>query len=381
LDFTQVGIVMSVIGITMGLMGMFGGALSDRVGRRTVIVPCTVIFSLLSAATGLARNFMQLAVIRFVLGIGEGPYTPTAVATIAEESTPKRRGLMIGLHQTGWGVWGGFFAAIYATQVGSTLGWRWAFYLTLIPGIILAIVHFFLIKEPKSTAARIEARKKGIEHKILSGTGEHVTIGAVLKSRNIILSTLISICWMTWLFLTIAFATLYLTKAQNLPITTAGWVMSAGGIGGLLGYIFIPWVSDYIGRKPAMVIGGLLATLSMLWFARGGGNPVALYFIMLLVGFFGYGCFPLWQSLIPSESVPFGLAGLAIGIATGIGDFIGGGFVPTFGGMLADAYGLGAPLLATVVALFVATILSLFYVETSPRKVRVKIPERVSPAI
>jgi MFS family permease len=87
LDFTQVGIVMSLIGITMGLMGIFGGALSDKFGRKALIVPSTIIFSLLSWGTGLARSFVQLAMVRTVLGIAEGPYYPAAVATIAEEAT------------------------------------------------------------------------------------------------------------------------------------------------------------------------------------------------------------------------------------------------------------------------------------------------------
>jgi MFS family permease len=372
LDFTQVGIVMSLIGITMGLMGIFGGALSDKFGRKAIIVPSTIIFSLLSWGTGLARSFVQLAMVRTVLGIAEGPYYPAAVATIAEEATPKRRGLMIGLHQTAWGVWGGFFAAIYATQVGSLLGWRWVFYFTLPPGIILAIVHRIYVKEPKSVAARIEARKKGIAHKIVTQTGEHVTVGDVLKFRNIILTALISICFMTWLFFIIAFGTLYLTKVQNLAITTAGFVMSAWGLGALFGYICVPWVSDFVGRKPALILSAFLAGLATLWFARAGGNPTSLYFIMLLVGFFGYGCYPVFMSLIPSETVPFGLAGLAIGIPTGIGDIIGGGVLPTFGGMLADAFGLGAPMLVTAVALFVATVIGFFIIETCPRKVQAK---------
>jgi MFS family permease len=369
LNFTQVGMIMSLIGITMGAMGIFGGFLSDKFGRKATIVPCTIVFSVLSSITGLARSFFQLATIRTILGLAEGPYYPAAVATIAEEATPKRRGLMIGLHQTAWGVWGGFFAAIFATQVGSAFGWRWVFYCTLPPGIILAIIHWIFIKEPKSVAAQIEARKKGNVHKVVTETGEQVTVWSVLKYRNIILTTFISICFMTWLFFIIAFGTLYLTKVQNLEVTTAGFVMSAWGLGALFGYVCVPWVSDFIGRKTALIITAILAGFATLWFTYAGGNPTVLYFIMFLVGFFGYGAYPVFMSLIPSETVPFGLAGLAIGIPTGIGDLVGGGVLPTFGGMLADAFGLGAPLLATSIALFVATVISLFVIETCPRKV------------
>jgi MFS family permease len=368
MSFTQAGFIMSILGLAWGVMAIFGGTLGDKFGRKKVIIPATVIFSLTSWATGLVRSFFQFSVIRAIMGCAEGSYYPSAVATIAEEAKPSRRGLMVGLHQTGMPVWGMFFAPIYATQVGSVYGWRWAFYLTLIPGIILAVVHWRFIREPRSVAERIEAEKKGLAHKIVSEKGEQVTIGSVLRFRNIILSTLMSVCFMTQLWVMAAFATLFLTKVHNLPMTTAGFVMSGQGVGALLGMFCLAGISDRIGRKPALILACILGGLATLWFALSGANLALLWFLLLLTGFFCGGAFPIFLSLVPSETVPFALAGLAIGIPTGVGELVGAGVLPTFGGMIADTYGLGAAMILAGLSVLVATIFALFIIETAPSK-------------
>jgi len=368
MSFTQAGFLMSILGIVWGITAISGGGLSDKIGRKKIIIPATVIFSLTSWATGLARSFLQISFIRAIMGGAEGSYYPCAVATIAEEAKPSRRGLMIGLHQTGFPVFGLFLAPIYATQIASVYGWRWAFYLTLIPGIILAGVHWLLIREPKSTAERIEARKKGLAHKIVSEEGVHVTAGSVLKFRNIILSIFISICFMTWLWVFTSFGTLYLTKVQNMQMTTAGFVMSGWGIGGLIGMFLLSAISDRTGRRWTLFIGSVLGGLATLWFAFGGSSPTTLFCAMFFVGIFGSGVWPLFLSIIPSETVPFGLAGLAIGLPTGIGELIGAGVLPTVGGMLADAYGLGAAMILAGVSPLVAAVFALFMIETAPVK-------------
>jgi len=114
-------------------------------------------------------------------------------------------------------------------------------------------------------------------------------------------------------------------------------------------------------------VGGL----ANLWFALSGAAPGMLWFLLLLTGFFCGGSFPLYLSLVPSETVPFALAGLAIGIPTGVGELVGSGILPTIGGIIADTYGLRAAMLLAAVSALVATIFALFIIETAPRKKRI----------
>ncbi len=368
MDFTQAGMIMSILGLVWGIMAIFGGGLSDKYGRKTVIVPATIIFSLTSWASGIARSFTQLSIVRGIMGGAEGAYIPSSISMISEEAKPSRRGFMLGLHHTAFTGIGAFFGAIYATQIATRYGWRWAFYLTIIPGIILAAVHWAVIREPKSVRERIDARKRGEVHKIVSETGEHLTWTSVFKFRNVILMVLVSLCFMTWLWVYASFATLYITKVRNLSILTAGFVMSAWGLGGFIGQWGVPALSDIIGRKTGLILGGLITGIATLSLVVWGANPAILYIASFFAGGCGNGVFGIYLSLIPSESVPFGLAGLAIGLVTGIGEIFGGGVLPTIGGMMADAYGLASPMILAGITPLIATVLAFFVIETAPRK-------------
>ena len=90
MDFTQVGLTMSVLGVGWAVGGLLFGGLSDKYGRKTIVMPATIIFSVLSWLTGVVGSVGQLIAIRGIMGIPEGAYMPAAAATIVEESTPTR---------------------------------------------------------------------------------------------------------------------------------------------------------------------------------------------------------------------------------------------------------------------------------------------------
>jgi MFS family permease len=190
----------------------------------------------------------------------------------------------------------------------------------------------------------------------------------VLKFRNIVLATLISLCFMAWLWTLLSFTTLFLTKVKGFPMTTAGFIMSGWGLGGAIGMFVVPSASDFIGRRSALAISALLGGLMTLWFAFAGPNMILLYFTGFAAGLFGWGAYPLFVSVIPSETVPFGLAGLAVGIPTGVGEIVGAGILPVVGGITSDAFGLGFTMVAAGIAPIVASALGLFITETAPRR-------------
>ena len=160
IDYTKAGLIMSMLGLTWSVSAIFFGGLSDKIGRRIIIIPATIIFSLLSWMSGLVTGFAQLLGFRAVMGVAEGAYYPTAIATVAEESKPERRATNIGIFSSAFQIIGVVLCPIYATTVAMAWGWRMALYLTAIPGIILAILFWRLVREPASTAARRQAKKE-----------------------------------------------------------------------------------------------------------------------------------------------------------------------------------------------------------------------------
>ena len=128
------------------------GRLADRWSRWFLIGGGVAVWSLASGATGTAGSFFILLLTRIFVGIGEGAYGPAAPTILADLYPLKIRGRIMAV----------FFMAI---PVGSALGyafggwanahfgWRWAFYLVLPPGLLLALLCVFM-REPRPAALR-----------------------------------------------------------------------------------------------------------------------------------------------------------------------------------------------------------------------------------
>ncbi len=96
LNSEQIGFLASVTAIAWALSGFFFGALSDRYGRRPVLVPAIFLFSALSWMSGMVHSFTQLLIVRALLGVAEGPCWAIITAIIEESSPPTAAGAMWG---------------------------------------------------------------------------------------------------------------------------------------------------------------------------------------------------------------------------------------------------------------------------------------------
>jgi MFS family permease len=92
--------LIAILGITWGVAAVLMGSLSDKVGRRKVLLPSILIFSLASGLSGVATSFMSLLLIRGLMGVAEGAFCPTSFAAAAEASKPSRIGFNQGLRQS-----------------------------------------------------------------------------------------------------------------------------------------------------------------------------------------------------------------------------------------------------------------------------------------
>lgn len=151
---SQVGLLGSAFLLVYAVATIPFGIWADRGVRKTVVGVGVTIWSLATLFTGLARSYVQLFIARAVLGIGEGSYYPAGTALLGDYFTKATRGRAMS-------IWAGGTAVGIAVGfagggiIGSRLGWRVAFYLTAIPGLILALLAF-KIREPLRGAA--EAR-------------------------------------------------------------------------------------------------------------------------------------------------------------------------------------------------------------------------------
>src|SRR6185437_13753255 len=124
LNYQDLGNVVGILAVAWGASAIFVGGLSDRVGRRGVLVPAVVLFSLLSVLSGVATGLVSLLVIRAIMGVAEGPVASIGVAVSVEASHPKRRGMNNGIFQCTIALFGLGFGPIIATQLLLVTTWR-----------------------------------------------------------------------------------------------------------------------------------------------------------------------------------------------------------------------------------------------------------------
>jgi MFS family permease len=212
-------------------------------------------------------------------------------------------------------------------------------------------------------------RKRG-EKKVVYDQGHKVRLIDVLKYKNVIVSTVNSIPVMAWLWVYTGFAALFLVKVHQFGMEQVGIAVAASGVGGFFGVMGMGSLSDQIGRKTSMILTGLLCAASGAAVALlPVGTPLVAFLVPFFFwGFFGVGTFPLYLGTLPTECVPSECAGTAVSIPTGVGEFLGAAVMPALAGVLADKFGLLAPIWMTVIAGVLIAIVSLFYVETAPKK-------------
>lgn len=360
LNNTQIGLLASLLALAWAISGYVIGTLSDKTGKRKLyLVIAVAIFSVCSIISGLAASFAFLLVARIIMGFAEGPVLPLAHSIMVSASTIKRRGFNMGFMQSfGSNLLGTMLAPIVLVVLATNYGWRNAFFIAGIPGLILAVLGFYFIKENDITGVK-EIKQKA-------------SIADLLKYRNVWVAILLSCCMMTWMFAQITFMPKYLIDIKQFSHDDMGKTMGAFGFGAIIWGAVVPALSDKLGRKPVVIIFFLISMimpLAVVYAANTFGSLAPL----VILGATTMGCFPIVLATIPSETVPRQYLAQTLGLVMGIGELVGGFAAPAIAGWSADKFGLHAPFLIAACASLVAGIVALLLIETAPVKIAKKI--------
>lgn len=146
------------------------GWLADRFSRWVIVGSAVALWSFATGATGLAGSFAILFATRVFVGIGEGGYGPAAPTILADLFPIEKRGRILAIFCSAIPV-GSALGYVLGGQIGARYGWRWAFYLVVPPGLLLALLCFFR-DDPERTRARQEtAREMRIMERIIRYLG------------------------------------------------------------------------------------------------------------------------------------------------------------------------------------------------------------------
>lgn len=143
------------------LFGIPLGRLADSRSRRSIIAVGFAVWSVMTAGCGLAKNFVQMLLLRVGVGVGEAALSPAAYSIITDYFPPKRRATAISVYSMGIYIGsgvafivGGLVAALASTQqtwdlpiVGATRPWQVVFFIVGLPGVLLSLV-VYTVREP-----------------------------------------------------------------------------------------------------------------------------------------------------------------------------------------------------------------------------------------
>src|SRR3546814_10242029 len=132
---------------------------AERGERIRILCLAVVVWGVCSAACGLAHNLFHFLLARVGVGIGEAGCTPTAHSLLSEIAPPSKRGSALAIYTMGAPL-GSLAGLAFGGVVASLWGWRAALVLASLPGILLAVIAFFTLVEPR----RFQAAESAAEH-------------------------------------------------------------------------------------------------------------------------------------------------------------------------------------------------------------------------
>ncbi len=156
-DYTQSGLLISVIGLSIGFGHLPAGWLADRLGPRILITVGISGMAIAGLLVGLSQTYIGMIVFLALMGVLGGGYHPAAPPLISASIEPKNQGRALGLHMIG-GSASFFLAPIMGAAIASAWGWRSSFIVLASPTIVFGIVLYILLGK-RMTAEKVDHTK------------------------------------------------------------------------------------------------------------------------------------------------------------------------------------------------------------------------------
>ncbi|HLY69924.1 MAG TPA: MFS transporter [Puia sp.] len=244
LSDTQLGLLSGfTFAIFYVTLGIPIARVADRGNRRNIVAISLGLWSMMTAFSGMARNFIQLLAARIGVGVGEAGGSPPAHAMISDYFPPEKRSTALSVYSSGIyiGVLIGFLMGGYLNQ---HLGWRTAFFVLGIPGIIFSLFFFTFVKEPRRGATDPDAGRKEQTHSLIG------VIKLLYSSGTFVCLTLATGLHVFCIYGLLNWAPSFLSRIHGMKSTEIGVSLGlifgiCGGIGTFAGGL----LTDFFGKK------------------------------------------------------------------------------------------------------------------------------------
>lgn len=336
-------------GLAFGLLyaglGVPVGKLADRASRRNIVAVCCTIWSLATMACGVAQQFWQLFVARMTVAVGEAGGMAPSISLVSDLYPPRQRSLVISLFMMGPHV-GVLIGLGLGGWIAQHHGWRATFLWFGAPGIVLGLLVWWLVREPRRGGF-----ERGVSGAAASDEPLLPQLGRLLAEpalRNICLACGVAgvsgYAYGVW-------TPSFLVRTHGLTLAQAGLLFGvASGVGAVAGSLFSGWACDRLVQRDrrwqlrlplvGVALAIPLAMAVFLWPAGGGWRiggvplPAPILFV-LAFGFFA----SWWPSLsysAVSQMVAPGERGTAAALLNLFITLFGVGGGPLLTGILSD---------------------------------------------
>ncbi|MBU1195134.1 MAG: MFS transporter [Proteobacteria bacterium] len=335
LSDSQIGVIQTLFFLSMAFFAFPAAYLVDRWSRKKTIGLMALVWSGFTFITGMGKSFLGILIPRFMVGIGEAGFTSGGTPLIGASFPNKGRSLAMGIFNMAVPL-GSALGLILGGAISVKFGWRMAFYIFAIPGIILALLAFYM-KDYKTVRNIDEYGRK------------------ISFFRSAV--SLFSIPTLKWLYIGFGLQNFmcfaFLVWAAPLVMRTNGVdAQKAGLLIGIIGLMSI------VGS----IVGGIAADLwqkknkrgRMLTATTSLLIATVLFFFMIfydvrgvgyVIGVF-YGIFSIFPvpsiSAVTQDVTPPSLKGVSWGMAVFCCYILGGAWSPILVGAVSDSLGSGA---------------------------------------
>lgn len=350
------------------LGGLVFGVIADKLGRTRALSLSILLYSVFTFACGLAQNVWQLAMFRFLLGLGMGGEWASGATLVSETWPEKHRGKALGIMQSCWAIGYGA-AAVVVALVLPTYGWRAVFFVGIIPALFTLWIRKNL-EEPEmwvrsrvstpDSDSRLPSAVRGDKPLGLSGVSLTIVVTLTLMNAATMFAWWGLNLWVpSYLSLPVA------QGGIGLSTTTMSMFVIAMQVGMWLGYVTFGFISDAFGRKPTYVTYLVLAA-ALVWAYGSTREPIYLLALSPFVAFFGTGYFSGFGA-VASEIFPTAIRATALGVTYNSGRLLSAA-APFVIGSLAQSQGFGVAFTITAVAFLIAAMLWMGIPETRGRE-------------
>lgn len=259
------------------------GVWADRSVRKNIVSICVGIWSVATVFVGIARNFIQIFLLRSVLGIGEAGYAPSSLSLLGDYFSRAQRGRILSYWSMGT-LLGAAVGFTLGGLVADALGWRWAFYIVGLPGLICAFLAWRMAEPARGAFDQVDEEANGENGVEQSAELGHGGIGkdfwGTVKKLLTIPTYWILVGALVFSFFTIGGTSFwlpsYIVDTFDLSVGKAGLLSGLVLVtSGLVGTVVGGWLADaWQKRRPEGRL--LVATLGLLI-----GAPLVLLALFL----------------------------------------------------------------------------------------------------